>query len=88
MAPCVVGENERAVRAYARRIAERFGGDEQQVLERYTGRGPVGTVDEAIEHLRAIEELGYKRVMLQHLVHDDLETVALIGRELVPAVRS
>ena len=24
--------------------------------------------------------------LLQHLVHDDLETVALIGRELAPAV--
>jgi hypothetical protein len=24
--------------------------------------------------------------MLQHLVHDDLETVALIGRELAPAL--
>jgi hypothetical protein len=35
--------------------------------------------------LKKIEEIGYERVMLQHLVHDDLETVALIGRELAPA---
>ena len=88
MAPCVVGDDDAAVRASARRIGERFGCDEAQVLERYGERGPVGTVDQVVEHLRAIGALGYERVMLQHLVHDDLETVALIGRELVPAVRS
>ena len=53
---------------------------------RYGERGPVGTVDRAIEHLKQIEELGYERVMLQHLAHRDLDTVALIGRELAPAV--
>ena len=36
---------------------------------------------------REIEGIGYERVMLQHLAHDDLETVALIARELVPAQR-
>jgi hypothetical protein len=25
--------------------------------------------------------------MFQHLLHDDLETVELIGREIIPAVR-
>jgi alkanesulfonate monooxygenase SsuD/methylene tetrahydromethanopterin reductase-like flavin-dependent oxidoreductase (luciferase family) len=88
MAPCVVGEDDGAVRASARRIGERFGREEAEVLERYGERGPVGTVAQVVKHLRAIEGLGYERVMLQHLVHDDLETVALIGRELVPAVRS
>ena len=43
--------------------------------------------NEDIERLQQIEELGYERVMLQHLPHDDLETVALIGERLVPAVR-
>jgi alkanesulfonate monooxygenase SsuD/methylene tetrahydromethanopterin reductase-like flavin-dependent oxidoreductase (luciferase family) len=57
------------------------------VLERYGERGPVGTVEQVVERLKEIEEVGYERVMLQHLVHDDLDTVALIGRELVPAVR-
>ena len=39
-----------------------------------------------MDRLRQIEELGYDRVMLQHLPHEDLDTVALIGRELAPAV--
>jgi alkanesulfonate monooxygenase SsuD/methylene tetrahydromethanopterin reductase-like flavin-dependent oxidoreductase (luciferase family) len=86
MAPCVIGEDEAAVRESARRIGERFSRDPEEVLERYGERGPVGTVDRVVERLREIEEIGYERVMLQHLVHTDLETVALIGRELAPAV--
>jgi F420-dependent oxidoreductase-like protein len=86
MAPCVVGEDDAAVRESARRIGERFGRDPADVLERYGERGPVGTVAQVVDRLREIEQIGYERVMLQHLVHTDLETVALIGRELVPAV--
>jgi F420-dependent oxidoreductase-like protein len=86
MAPCVVGVDAAAVRESAGRIGARFGRDPEQVLERYGERGPVGTVDQVVARLREIEEIGYERVMLQHLVHDDLETVALIGRELAPAV--
>ena len=46
----------------------------------------VGTADEVIEHLRHLAGLGVDGVMLQHLRHDDLETVELIGREIAPAV--
>jgi hypothetical protein len=56
------------------------------VLERHRAHGPVGTIPEAVERLKELEEIGYERVMLQHLAHADLETVALIGRELAPAV--
>jgi F420-dependent oxidoreductase-like protein len=86
MAPCVVGEDEAAVREAARRVGERFGRDADDVLDRYGERGPVGTIEQVVARLKEIEAIGYERVMLQHLAHDDLETVALIGRELVPAV--
>jgi F420-dependent oxidoreductase-like protein len=86
MAPLVVGEDEAAVREAARRTGERFGRSADDVLERYADRGPVGTVEQVVERLREIEAIGYERVMLQHLAHDDLETVALVGRELAPAV--
>jgi alkanesulfonate monooxygenase SsuD/methylene tetrahydromethanopterin reductase-like flavin-dependent oxidoreductase (luciferase family) len=86
MAPCVIGRNEREVLASARRIAARYGRDPQEVLERHREHGPVGTIPEAAERLKKMEEIGYERVMLQHLVHDDLDTGALIGRELAPAV--
>jgi alkanesulfonate monooxygenase SsuD/methylene tetrahydromethanopterin reductase-like flavin-dependent oxidoreductase (luciferase family) len=86
MAPLVVGRNEREVQQSAQRIGERFGRDPKVVLERYSGSGPVGTVEQCVERLKEIEALGFERVMLQHLAHRDLETVALIGRELAPAV--
>jgi alkanesulfonate monooxygenase SsuD/methylene tetrahydromethanopterin reductase-like flavin-dependent oxidoreductase (luciferase family) len=86
MAPCVVAEDDPSLREAARRVGARFGRSAEDVLERYGERGPVGTVEHVVERLKEIEEIGYERVMLQHLAHDDLETVALIGRELVPAV--
>jgi len=86
MAPCVVGRDERELQETARRVGARFGRDPQEVLERYGEHGPVGTVEQVVERLKEIEEVGYERVMLQHLAHDDLDTVALIGRELAPAV--
>src|SRR5215213_9121611 len=35
----------------------------------------VGTVDEVVTRLEALREAGLRRVMLQHLLHTDLETV-------------
>jgi alkanesulfonate monooxygenase SsuD/methylene tetrahydromethanopterin reductase-like flavin-dependent oxidoreductase (luciferase family) len=86
MAPCVVGRDEGELRESARRVGARFGRDPQEVLDRYSQYGPVGTVEQVVERLKQMEELGYERVMLQHLAHQDLDTVALIGRELAPAV--
>ncbi|NUT56458.1 MAG: TIGR03560 family F420-dependent LLM class oxidoreductase [Thermoleophilia bacterium] len=45
-----------------------------------------GTLDEVAERLAALRDAGLSRVMLQHLLHTDLETVELIGRKLAPAV--
>jgi alkanesulfonate monooxygenase SsuD/methylene tetrahydromethanopterin reductase-like flavin-dependent oxidoreductase (luciferase family) len=86
MAPCVVGRDEREVHDSARRVGARFGREPKDVLERYGERGLVGTVEQVVERLKQIEQMGYGRVMLQHLAHQDLDTVALIGRELAPAV--
>ena len=86
MAPCIIGRNEQEVSESAQRIGARFGRSPKDVLERNRKHGPVGTIEQAVGRLRQIEEIGYERVMLQHLAHDDLDTVALIGRELAPAV--
>ncbi|HYG97198.1 MAG TPA: LLM class flavin-dependent oxidoreductase, partial [Solirubrobacterales bacterium] len=48
----------------------------------------LGTTEEAIEQLRQLEAAGLTRVMGQHLLHRDLDAVALMGREIVPALRS
>jgi F420-dependent oxidoreductase-like protein len=47
----------------------------------------VGTLDQMAAQLRALEEAGVERIMLQHLQHHDVATVELLGRELIPAVR-
>jgi alkanesulfonate monooxygenase SsuD/methylene tetrahydromethanopterin reductase-like flavin-dependent oxidoreductase (luciferase family) len=47
--------------------------------------GIAGTVDEVTELLRAYEAAGVERAMLQHLVHEDVEMVAVLG-ELAAAL--
>jgi len=49
-------------------------------LDRYAQRAIVGSVDEAAERLRAYERAGADRVMLQHLLHTDLEPVRLLAQ--------
>jgi alkanesulfonate monooxygenase SsuD/methylene tetrahydromethanopterin reductase-like flavin-dependent oxidoreductase (luciferase family) len=49
-------------------------------LARYAERAIVGSVDEAAARLRAYEQAGCDRVMLQHLLHTDLEPVRLLAR--------
>jgi alkanesulfonate monooxygenase SsuD/methylene tetrahydromethanopterin reductase-like flavin-dependent oxidoreductase (luciferase family) len=74
-----------------------IGADEAELREReralreWTGSGPgetwiTGTPERAVERLREYEAAGVERVMLQHLNHRDLDTIALLGRELVPAL--
>jgi alkanesulfonate monooxygenase SsuD/methylene tetrahydromethanopterin reductase-like flavin-dependent oxidoreductase (luciferase family) len=46
----------------------------------------VGSIDEIAAQLEQLEQAGVERVMLQHLRHHDLDTVELLGRELIPAV--
>ncbi len=48
-------------------------------LDRYAQRAIVGSVDEAAARLREYADVGCERVMLQHLLHTDLEPVRLIG---------
>jgi 2-methylisocitrate lyase-like PEP mutase family enzyme len=46
----------------------------------------LGTVEEAIESLRAYEAAGVERIMLQHLLHRDLDMVRLLGESVAPAL--
>lgn len=45
-----------------------------------------GAVEEAVEQLRELEAAGLTRIMGQHLLHRDLDAVALMGREIAPRV--
>jgi alkanesulfonate monooxygenase SsuD/methylene tetrahydromethanopterin reductase-like flavin-dependent oxidoreductase (luciferase family) len=88
MTGCVVGADEHDLRDRAARFLELTGraGTVEDFL-----RGPhstwiVGTVEQAAGQLRERERAGIERVYLQHLAHEDLDMVRLLGRELAPAV--
>lgn len=85
MTGIMVGSDEADLRDRARRLSDRrpdFNG-----LAEAPPTWIVGTVDQAIEQLLELREAGVDRVMCQHLLHDDLDAVALIGDELAPKVR-
>jgi F420-dependent oxidoreductase-like protein len=87
MTTCIVGSGSDDLRARAARFVERGGGgDVDAFLRDHDAGWIVGDVEQAAEQLRALEEVGVERVMLQHLVHDDIEMVEILGRELAPAV--
>jgi F420-dependent oxidoreductase-like protein len=86
MTRIVVGRDRREVEDRASALMEREGetGDRGEAIERWSAEGLVGTVEHVLERMTHYAEAGVQRVMLQHLVHQDLETVELIGTGLVP----
>jgi alkanesulfonate monooxygenase SsuD/methylene tetrahydromethanopterin reductase-like flavin-dependent oxidoreductase (luciferase family) len=72
----IAGENEADVARRRQAIADLTGKDPAERAEAKIE----GTVDEVAERLREYEAVGVERVMLQHLLHADLEMVELLGR--------
>ena len=70
MTGCVVGRDRAEVDERLRRFRA-VSRDEAPPLH--------GTIDEVAEQLRAFEAVGVERAMLQHLVHEDVEMVAVLG---------
>jgi F420-dependent oxidoreductase-like protein len=86
MTGLVVGADRSEFEERAARVGERTG--RAASADGLPEAWVVGTVDQAIERLRGLADLGVDRVMLQHLVHEDLDVVALIGRQLTAALRA
>ncbi|HEX6460619.1 MAG TPA: TIGR03560 family F420-dependent LLM class oxidoreductase [Thermoleophilaceae bacterium] len=86
MSVVLVGADEADLRARAERLAALRGVDVDSMLPGLRSSGVVGTIPEAAERLREYEAAGVQRFMLQHLLHDDVDEVELIGRELIPLV--
>lgn len=88
MTGCVVGSDRAELLHRVGRTMTRMCLDGDPV-EFVRERGDVmvlGTVGEVVERLRGLEEAGVDRIFLQHLAHDDLEMVRLLGAEVRPAV--
>jgi alkanesulfonate monooxygenase SsuD/methylene tetrahydromethanopterin reductase-like flavin-dependent oxidoreductase (luciferase family) len=88
MRGCLIGATQADALDRARELYGRAprDADFDSWLEGYSNRSLFGSVDDVAEQLGAYERVGCDRVMLQHLLHADLEPVRLIGRELAPAV--
>jgi alkanesulfonate monooxygenase SsuD/methylene tetrahydromethanopterin reductase-like flavin-dependent oxidoreductase (luciferase family) len=88
MTACAIGRTPAEAKERIHRRLERAGqqADPDEYRQQRRDVAILGTLDEAAERLRAYERAGVERVMLQHLDHRDVEMIALIGRELAPAV--
>ncbi len=86
MAGLLVGADRTEVQERAKRLASVRGGEPEALLSEPPKGWIVGTIEQAAEQLSAVREAGVSRVMFQHLLHDDLDVVRLLGRELAPAL--
>ena len=84
----IVGTDQADLRERARRVADKQGSDAGQLVSTPPPGWIVGTLDDAAEQLAALGEAGVTRVMCQHLAHEDLDAIAVIGGELAPRLRS
>ena len=84
MTGCIIGADEADVRDRAARLKEAQGGDGDldSWLDGLRDTWIIGTVEQVATHLAELEEIGVQRVMLQHLLHGELDAIALMD-ELV-----
>jgi F420-dependent oxidoreductase-like protein len=82
MTTCILGTDEASVLERIGAVLVRTG-DENTAPEDYLSSRDeahlVGTMDDVTDKLEKLAEVGVTRVMCQHLVHDDLEMVEMIG---------
>jgi F420-dependent oxidoreductase-like protein len=88
MTAAIVAEDDAVLQQRTARVEAVTGGDStpEEVRRMIEEASIVGTVDQVVERLKELEAAGVERIMLQHLAHDDLEMVSLIGREVIPRV--
>jgi F420-dependent oxidoreductase-like protein len=80
MTTCVVGRDRAEVVERVRRVLAVTGDDGS--ADEVVNQRPhwlLGTTEQVVERLQALEAAGISRVMLQHLDHADLEMVAVLG---------
>jgi alkanesulfonate monooxygenase SsuD/methylene tetrahydromethanopterin reductase-like flavin-dependent oxidoreductase (luciferase family) len=84
----LVGEDRAELLDRAARLSEWTGRgvDAETFLAEQPDSSIAGTLDEGIERLRELASAGVERVMLQQLLHRDLDAVEQIGRRVVPAL--
>jgi F420-dependent oxidoreductase-like protein len=86
MTGVLVGRDRAELEERARRLVGVIGGDAATFLSEPPSGWIVGTVDEAAEQIDTLSDAGVDRIMCQTLLHDDLDAVAIIGRDLPAAL--
>jgi F420-dependent oxidoreductase-like protein len=87
MTPVIAGATKRDLHEHLARVANVIGQDADALASDPPHGWVIGTIEEVSEQLHELGEAGVSRVMSQHLAHDDLELVALLGRELAPLLK-
>jgi alkanesulfonate monooxygenase SsuD/methylene tetrahydromethanopterin reductase-like flavin-dependent oxidoreductase (luciferase family) len=88
MTSWLAGEDRAELLDRAGRLSEWTGrgADAETFLSEQAPGALAGTLDECIERIEQLAAAGVERVMLQLLLHRDLDAVEQIGRRVVPAV--
>jgi F420-dependent oxidoreductase-like protein len=82
----VTGSNREDLLDRVYRLMDHNGqtGDPAEYYEEMRPGAIKGTPDQVLERLGQYASIGVERVMLQHLVHRDLETLAIVGEQIIP----
>jgi F420-dependent oxidoreductase-like protein len=86
----MVAANQAELESKAGRLLQRRG-ESADPAAWLAGLGPErlrGTPERILELLAQYAEAGVSRIMMQHLLHEDLEALALIGKEVIPQAAS
>lgn len=86
MTALLLGADRSELGERAQRLATKTGADAEQLVANPPDTWIVGTIPEAVAQLQALRDAGVSRVMCQHLVHEDVDVVELLGREVAPQV--
>jgi alkanesulfonate monooxygenase SsuD/methylene tetrahydromethanopterin reductase-like flavin-dependent oxidoreductase (luciferase family) len=86
MTGVIVGSDTEELHERLARVARRTGAAPDAYVTNPPAGWVIGTVEQAAEELLALRDAGVSRVMCQHLAHDDLGAVALLGTGLAPLV--
>ena len=82
----MVGSDRKELEARAGRLLGRRG-DRSDPGDYLNGLPPErlrGTPHQILDSLAELAKAGVERIMMQHLLHDDLDALALIGEEVIP----
>jgi len=86
MTGTLVGADQAELLSRASLLMARRGqdGDPKAFVDDWKQNRTAGTPSEVLDRLAGYAGAGASRMMLQHLLHDDLDAVELIGREIIP----